>query len=49
MFDLKPADDSVEPIDLRLYLRLDGGALTETWLYQWTPPSPETRRALLAG
>jgi glucans biosynthesis protein len=49
MFDLKPADDSVEPIDLRLFLRLDGGALTETWLYQWTPPSPETRRALLAG
>jgi glucans biosynthesis protein len=49
MFDLKPVDDSVEPVDLRLYLRLDGAALTETWLYQWTPPTAAARRALLAG
>jgi glucans biosynthesis protein len=28
-----------EPIDLRLYLRVDGRPLTETWIYQWTPPS----------
>jgi glucans biosynthesis protein len=27
----------VEPINLRLYLRSDRQALTETWLYQWTP------------
>ncbi|MDX6751076.1 glucan biosynthesis protein [Geminicoccaceae bacterium 1502E] len=27
-----------EPIDLRLYLRLGPSTLTETWLYQWTPP-----------
>ena len=38
MFDLKPTDDSTEPIDLRLYLRQGGQPLTETWLYQWTPP-----------
>jgi periplasmic glucans biosynthesis protein len=38
MFDLKPTDDSVAPIDLRLYLRANGQPLTETWLYQWTPP-----------
>ena len=25
-------------IDLRCYLRLDGKALTETWLYQYFPP-----------
>jgi glucans biosynthesis protein len=25
-------------VDLRCYLRDAGGALTETWLYQWTPP-----------
>jgi len=38
MFDLQPTDDSTEPINLRLYLRADGQALSETWLYQWTPP-----------
>ncbi|MGN6702125.1 MAG: glucan biosynthesis protein [Burkholderiaceae bacterium] len=38
MFDLKP-DASNAPIDLRLYLRLDGQALTETWMYQWAPPA----------
>jgi glucans biosynthesis protein len=37
MFDLKPTDDSVAPVDLRLYLRANGQPLTETWLYQWTP------------
>jgi glucans biosynthesis protein len=44
MFDLKPTDDSVEPIDLRLYLRRDGKPLTETWIYQWTPPPPAERK-----
>ena len=39
MFDLKPTDDSTVPINLRLYLRANGQPLTETWLYQWTPPS----------
>lgn len=37
MFDLVP-DASEAPIDLRLYLRLAGEALSETWLYQYTPP-----------
>jgi glucans biosynthesis protein len=37
IFDLKPLDDSVVPIDLRLYLGANGQPLTETWLYQWTP------------
>ena len=37
-FDLKPTDDRLEPIDLRLYLCANGQPLTETWLYQWTPP-----------
>lgn len=26
-----------EPVDLRCFLRDEQGALTETWLYQWTP------------
>jgi glucans biosynthesis protein len=43
MFDLKPTDSSTEPIDLRLFLRLDGQPLTETWMYQWTPPPPAER------
>jgi glucans biosynthesis protein len=44
VFDLRPTDDSIEPIDLRLYLRLGQGALTETWIYQWTPPPPAERK-----
>jgi glucans biosynthesis protein len=43
MFDLVP-DDSTEPVNLRLYLALDGQALTETWLYQYEPP-PVRQRA----
>ncbi|MGH8545120.1 MAG: glucan biosynthesis protein [Gammaproteobacteria bacterium] len=44
MFDLKPTGDGIEPIDLRLYLRLNGQPLTETWIYQWTPPPPAERK-----
>jgi periplasmic glucans biosynthesis protein len=45
MFDLRPTDDSVEPIDLRLYLRVAHLALTETWVYQWTPlPAADRKR-----
>lgn len=43
MFDLVP-DGSTEPIDLRLYLRLGDQALTETWVYQYTPPPQAERR-----
>ncbi len=46
LFDVKP-DDSLEPIDLRLYLRVDGRPLTETWIYQWTPPSLKERKQAL--
>jgi glucans biosynthesis protein len=44
MFDLRPTDDSTEPIDLRLYLRFNGKPLTETWIYQWTPPPAAERK-----
>jgi glucans biosynthesis protein len=39
IFDLKVGDDIKGPIDLRLYLAADGQPLSETWLYQWTPPT----------
>lgn len=35
-FDL--AWEGQDPIDLRMFLRLGATTLTETWLYQWTPP-----------
>ena len=43
-FDLALTSDIVEPVNLRLYLSLDGQALTETWLYQYTPPPPAQRK-----
>jgi glucans biosynthesis protein len=43
LFDLRPPDDTTDPIDIRLYLRMNGQALSETWLYQWEPPPPAER------
>lgn len=48
LFDIRPPEDSVAPIDLRLYLRIEGRPLTETWIYLWTPPSLKDRKAALA-
>ena len=47
MFDVKPPDESTQPIDIRLFLRQRNQPLTETWLYQWAPPSPQERKAAL--
>ena len=44
MFDLALTDESVEPINLRLYISIDGQALSETWLYQYTPPPVALRK-----
>jgi periplasmic glucans biosynthesis protein len=44
IFDLKPSDDSTEPINLRLYLRLGDRTLSETWFYQWVPPPVAERK-----
>ena len=38
MFDLVPGDNSTAQIDIRLFLRSGGRTLTETWLYQYSPP-----------
>lgn len=43
MFDLALTDDSLEPVNLRLYLFEDGQALSETWFYQYVPPPPDQR------
>lgn len=43
MFDLVP-DESESPIDLSLVLRLGTQILTETWVYQYTPPPPADRK-----
>ncbi len=48
MFDIRPLDDSTDPIDLRLFLRRNGQPLSETWIYQWTPPSPAERKTIMA-
>jgi glucans biosynthesis protein len=49
LFDLRPADDSNDAIDLRLYLRIDGRPLTETWNYTWTPLPVKDRKAALTS
>ncbi|MBS8269273.1 glucan biosynthesis protein D [Halomonas litopenaei] len=44
MFDVVPPDEGTEPINLRLYLRdSEGKPLSETWIYQWTPPPGDER------
>lgn len=48
MFDIVPPEDTHhnadEPINLRLYLEADGKPLSETWMYQWTPPPVAERK-----
>ena len=41
LFDLQipQAQRHTAPVDLRLFLRLDGRTLSETWLYQYFPPA----------
>ncbi|SHE88717.1 glucans biosynthesis protein [Modicisalibacter ilicicola DSM 19980] len=43
MFDVVPPDDGTDPINLRLYLKAGDKPLTETWIYQWTPPPGDER------
>jgi len=38
MFDVSPQDARADPIDIRMFLRSGDRTLTETWLYQWSPP-----------
>ncbi len=43
MFDLRPGDESLLPVNLRMYLRAGSRTLTETWMYQWSPPAARVR------
>lgn len=43
LFDLKPTDDSTDPIELRLHLEHNGRPMTEVWTYQYVPPPPKAR------
>mgnify|MGYP001951942021 FL=1 len=45
-FDWFPTSDSVEPVNMRAYLRRvdNKEVLSETWLYQYFPPAPAERR-----
>ncbi len=36
--DVVPPDAGTDPITLRLFLRAGGQALSETWVYEWSPP-----------
>ncbi len=47
LFDVRIADEDVDPIDLRLFLRIRGRPLSETWTYQWTPPSARERKGAM--
>lgn len=42
MFDVAP-EDNEQPINIRVYLEANGQPLSETWLYQWTPPPVDKR------
>jgi glucan biosynthesis protein len=46
MFDWYPTSDSVEPVEMRAFIRRIGDkqVLSETWLYQYFPPPPDKRR-----
>ncbi|MCT4706405.1 glucan biosynthesis protein [Enterobacteriaceae bacterium H16N7] len=43
LFDWYPTDDSTAPVDMRMFLRCQGDAISETWLYQYFPPAPDKR------
>ncbi|WP_426149964.1 glucan biosynthesis protein D [Pseudomonas sp. DC3000-4b1] len=44
IFDWYPTSDSVEPVEMRLYIRTSDRTLSETWLYQYFPPAPDQRK-----
>jgi glucan biosynthesis protein len=43
LFDWYPTDDSTDPVEMRMFLRCQGDAISETWLYQYFPPAADKR------
>ena len=43
LFDWYPTSNSTDPVEMRLFLRCQGEAISETWLYQYFPPAPDKR------
>src|SRR5699024_4226636 len=43
MFDIVPSAASEEPINIELYLTVENRPISETWVYQWTPPPADER------
>lgn len=44
LFDWYPTSDSTDPVEMRMYLRCRGDAISETWLYQYFPPAADQRK-----
>lgn len=49
MFDLVPPDETQTPINIEVYLEANGQRISETWMYQWTPPGKNGRELHNAG
>ena len=49
MFDVVPPDQTSTPINMHVYLEVNGQPLSETWQYQWNPPLGENRALHNAG
>ncbi len=45
MFDLVPPDESEQPINIEVQLKSGERVISETWMYQWSPP-PQSEREL---
>lgn len=43
LFDWYPTSPSTDPVEMRMFLRCRGEAISETWLYQYFPPPVEKR------
>lgn len=44
LFDWYPDNESVTPINMRLFIKCKDQTLSETWLYQYTPPPAAERK-----